>query len=229
MARRVFSVLQLISFWEPLTSKTKARAGTPSQTQNPNKPLLQSPPGTDALQQREQTPSARGKAKPISANSCASSPSENKAPRSRVWARRQPCPQPFALAQEDETMQANVKHHSTAGKLLSRLIWPLDLQAQSSALPVQGFLGIPTVSWGLSAFIPQIRGRPKALATVPNAFVIASCLGWGRSLPHMLMQRPAPTRELLITTAIRRINASVPRKIQISLTAQHSTAPRPAF
>ena len=117
----------------------------------------------------------------------------------------------------------HVEHRST-GKLLSRLTWPLVCQAQPSVLPVQGFLDIPTVSWGGSAFIPQIRGRSKPLATIPNAFVIASCLGQGRSLPHMLVQRPAPTREQLITTAIRRINASVPRKIQISLIEQHCTA-----
>lgn len=117
-------------------------------------------------------------------------------------------------------MQANVKHRST-GKLLSRLTWPLDCQSQSSALPVQGFLGTPTISCGGSAFIPQTRGRSKPLATIPNALVITSCLGWGWSPPHTLLQHPAPTRELLITAAIRRINASVPRKIQISLTEQH--------
>lgn len=120
-------------------------------------------------------------------------------------------------------MQANVKHRST-GKLLSRLTWPLDCQAQSSVLPVQSFLGIPTISCGGSAFTRQIRGTLKPLATIPNVFVITSCLGWGWSPPHTLLQRPAPTRELLVTTAIRRINASVPRKIQISLTEQDCTA-----
>lgn len=120
-------------------------------------------------------------------------------------------------------MQANIKCCST-GKLLSRLTWPLDCQVQSSVLCAQGSLDILTISWERSAIITQIRGRWKPPATISNAFVITSCLGQGRSHPHMLMQCLAPTRELLITTAIRRINASVPRKIQISLTEQHCTA-----
>lgn len=54
-------------------------------------------------------------------------------------------------------MHANVKHRST-GKLLSRLTWPLDCQAQSSALPVQGFLGIPTISWeGCLPLYPKLE------------------------------------------------------------------------
>lgn len=134
-------------------------------------------------------------------------------------------PEPFALAQEDETMQANIKCCSTGKLLLSRLTLPLDCQVQSSVLPAQGSLDIPTISWERPAIITQIRGKWKPPATISNAFVITSCLGQGRSHPHMLMQRLAPTRELLITTAIRSINVSVPRKIQISLTALHCVLP----
>lgn len=152
-------MLQLILFWGPLQAKPKQAQEPPARTETPtNLFRRESPPGTDTLRQHQQTPSDGGKAKPISANSHASSPSENKALRSRVWARRQLCPEPFALAQEDETMQVNVKHRST-GKLLSRLTWPLDCQAQSSALPVRGFLDILTVSLrGVLPLYPKLEG-----------------------------------------------------------------------
>lgn len=85
-----------------------------------------------------------------------------------------------------------------------------------------GLLGYP------NPFLRE-RGLPnqremEPLATVPSAFVIASCLGHGWSLLHMLMQHPAPTRELSIATAIRGINASMPGEIQTSLSEQHCTA-----
>lgn len=88
-----------------------------------------------------------------------------------------------------------------------------------------GCLDIPTLSCGRGVcFITPNQREMEPLATIPNAFVIASCLGHGWSLLHMLMQHPAPTRELPITTAIRGINASMPRKIQIPLSEQHCTA-----
>ena len=107
MARRVFSVLQLILFGEPLQAKPKQAQEPPARPKTPtNLFCRESPPGMDALRQHKQTLPDRGKAKPLSANSRASSPSENKALHSRVWAHRQQYPEPFALVQEDETMQA---------------------------------------------------------------------------------------------------------------------------
>lgn len=62
---------------------------------NPNKPLLQRESSRHRRTPTAQAEAQRGKAKPKSTNSCASSPSENKALLSRLWAHRQPCPEPL--------------------------------------------------------------------------------------------------------------------------------------
>lgn len=86
-----------------------------------------------------------------------------------------------APAQEDETMRANVKHRST-GKLLSRLSWPLHCQAQSPALPVLCLDTLtPSCQRGVCLITPN-QSEMEPLATIPKAFVIASCLGQGWSL-----------------------------------------------
>lgn len=64
-------------------------------------------------------------------------------------------------------MQANVKHGS-AGELLSRLTWPLDCQARASAPPAQGFLAVPTISWGALPLYPKSKGDQNLQQLFPR-------------------------------------------------------------
>lgn len=136
-----------------VTSKIKPRAETPTQTQTPtNLFCRESPPGTDTLRQHEQrhTEARPAPEAPI--------PVHRVLPKTNLSAAAL-VPQVSASAQEDETMQADIKHRST-GKLLSRLSWTLRCQVQSSALPVRAaWMSSPFPSGEGSALLPQIRRR----------------------------------------------------------------------
>lgn len=136
---------QLTSFWELLQAKSKQVQKSPCRP----KPQ-QTSSAESSLRQREQR---RTEARP---NPKAPMPVHRVLPKTKLSAA---VPQAFASAQEDETMRANVKHRS-AGKLLSRLSWPLHCQEQSSALPVRAaWISSPFPAAEGSALLPQIRGR----------------------------------------------------------------------
>lgn len=95
MARRIFLVPQLISFWELSQAKSRQVQKPPCRPQPQHKPLLQRESSRHSRPPTAGAEAHRGRAKPKSTDSRAPSPPENKALHSRPWARRQPCPEPL--------------------------------------------------------------------------------------------------------------------------------------